>query len=152
MSQRAVEQMWRIFCLESGIDETEPHEAWAFCGGSALGDELAELVLRGVKTATASAYIAYETEKEPLPVEGQYSIILYDDGRPACVIRSAKVTLVPFDEVSSEHAFREGEGSRTLEEWRDAHRAAFAPDYAAAGKEFDERGLVVLEEFVRVFP
>ena len=51
------EQMW----LLSGL--TGPYEAWAF--GEAA-DELADLVLRGIKTATCSAYDLYEAEGEPL--------------------------------------------------------------------------------------
>ena len=39
-------------------------DAWAF---GAMADELADLVLRGEKTATASAYELYKLENEPLP-------------------------------------------------------------------------------------
>ena len=120
-------------------------------GGGPFADELAALVLAGVKTATASPLIAYETEGEPLPREGGYSVILYDDGQAAAVIRDTRVSLVPFDEVSPEHAFREGEGERTLAQWREIHRRAFAPDYRAAGREFDEHGICVLEEFELVY-
>lgn len=145
-------EMWDRFCCEAGLEPDTPHEAWAFCGGGPFADELAALVLEGIKTATASTLIAYETEGEPLPTPGCYSVILYQDGSAAGVIRDTKVSLVPFDQVSAEHAYREGEGTRTLEEWRDIHRRAFAPDYAAAGRAFDECGICVLEEFERVYP
>ena len=42
-------------------------EAWAF---GVEADLLADLVLKGVKTATASAYDLYALEDEPLPQEG----------------------------------------------------------------------------------
>lgn len=48
------------------------------------------------------------------------------------------------------HAYREGEGDRSFTYWREVHREAFAPDYAA-GLEFDEHGLIVLEEFNIVY-
>ena len=146
------EKMWHDFCAASGLDEKTPYDAWAFCGGGAAGDELAKLVLEGKKTATASAKIAYDLENEPLPESGEYSVILYDSGEAACVIRDTRVTLVPFDEVSSEHAYKEGEGDRSLSYWKAVHREAFTPDYEAAGMPFDERGLCVLEEFERVYP
>lgn len=57
----------------------------------------------------------------------------------------------PFDCVSPEHAWKEGEGDRSLVYWRSVHRQAFAPDYEAAGAPFDEQGLCVLEEFAVVF-
>ena len=146
------EQMWRAFCESSGVPEQTPYSAWAFCGGGAIGDELARLVLAGTKTATASALLAYELEEEPLPKVGEYSVILFDGGVAAGVICDTKVTLVPFDEVSGEHAWKEGEGDRSLTYWKNAHREAFAPDYEAAGKPFDEHGLCVLEEFALRFP
>ena len=48
------EQMWHAFCESSGVSEQTPYSAWAFCSGGAVGDELAQLVLAGTKTATAS--------------------------------------------------------------------------------------------------
>lgn len=145
-------EMWSKFCSETNLDPETPYEAWAFCGGGPFADELATLVLSGMKTANASALIAYETENEPVPKVGCYSVILYDDGTAAGVIRDTKVSLVPFCEVSAEHAFKEGEGDRTLAYWREVHQQVFTPDYQAAGKEFDEQGICVLEEFQLVYP
>ncbi len=45
------EQMWHAYCESSGVSEQTPYSAWAFCGGGAVGDELAQLVLDGTKTA-----------------------------------------------------------------------------------------------------
>ena len=143
-------EMWREYQKINPSAQT--CEAWSFCGGGPVGDQLADLVLAGVKTATASARIAYETENEPIPQVGGYSVILKDDGRAVCVIRDTKVTLTPFSEVSPRHAYLEGEGDRSLAYWRKVHREAFAPDYHAAGRPFDEDGLCVLEEFEVVYP
>ena len=145
-------EMWSRFCAEHRIAPDTPYDAWAFCGGGPFANELAALVLEGTKTATASSLIAYKTEGAPLPEPGCYRVVLYEDGTAAAVIRDTKVSLVPFDEVSPEHAYKEGEGTRTLEEWRDIHRRFFSPDYQAAGKEFDEKGICVLEEFALVYP
>ena len=95
------EQMWHAYCESSGVSEQTPYSAWAFCGGGAVGDELAQLVLAGTKTATASALLAFELEQEPLPNVGEYSVILFSSGEAAGVICDTKVTLVPFDEVSA---------------------------------------------------
>lgn len=141
-------EVWERYSRRTGIDA--PYEAWAFCGGGAIGDELAKLVRQGKKTATASAYIAYVSENEPLPTVGAYSVVLYDNGEAAAIIRDTKVTLCPFDEVSPEHARREGEGDLSLDYWRRVHREFFDEDYAAAGVPFDEHGLCVLEEFEMV--
>lgn len=143
------QELWDKYSQYSGVDA--PFEAWAFCDGGEVGDRLARLVLDGIKTATASAYIAYQTENEQLPQVGDHSVILFDNGEAACVIRDTKVSVVPFDEVSERHAYLEGEGDRSLAYWRAVHEEFFTPDYEAAGKPFDRRGLSVLEEFEVVY-
>lgn len=144
-------EMWYSFCREKGISPDTRHDEWKFCGGGEIGDSLAHLVLDGTKTATASSMIAYVNEGEEAPCAGCYSVVLYDDDSAACVIRDTRVSVVPFDEVSAEHAFKEGEDDRSLAKWREVHREFFAPDYAAAGKPFDEHGECVLEEFEVVY-
>ena len=72
--------------------------------------------------------------------------------KAACIIRDTKVSIVPFNQVSAEHAYKEGEDDRSLDKWREVHRRAFAPDYKAGGLDFDENGDCVLEEFEVVYP
>ena len=109
------------------------------------------MVLSGTKTATASTRISYETEGEELPRVGAYSVILFDNNVAACIIKNVKVSIVPFNQVSAEHAFKEGEDDRSLEKWREVHQRAFTPDYKAIGLDFDENGDCVLEEFEVVY-
>lgn len=144
-------EMWQVFCQKNNIDENTPHDEWKFCGGGPIANELAHLVLEGVKTATASAKIAFEYENESLPQVGCYSVILFDNEDAACIIQDVKVSIVPFHQVSEEHAYKEGEDDRSLEKWREVHRKAFTPDYQLAGLDFDECGDCVLEEFVVVY-
>lgn len=140
-------EMWQKYCQKNGIDQNTPHDTWKFCGGGPFADELAKLVLEGTKTATASAKIAYDNEGEAIPEVGCLSVILYDNDEAACIIRTVKVSVVPFDMVSAEHAYKEGEDDRSLEKWREVHKRAFTPDYEVAGVDFDEHGECVLEEF-----
>ena len=142
-------EMWKEYQKQD--PPVTKYQAWAFCDGGEVGDRLANLVLEGKKTATASALIGYQAENDPLPQVGDYSVVLYDNNQAACVIQTLKVSLVPFNEVSKEHAYKEGEGDRTLDYWRKVHKIAFTPDYDAAGKNFDEKGIIVLEEFKVVF-
>lgn len=146
------QEMWDRYCVQSGTEKSASYEAWAFCGGGPLADELAGLVLKGIKTATSSPLIAYEAAGEPIPRADGFSVILSSSGEAVCVIRNRKVSLVPFCEVSREHAYKEGEGKRTLEEWRDIHQRAFMPDFRAAGRAFEESEICVLEEFELVYP
>lgn len=146
------EMMWKAYCRTRNINCHTRHDIWKFCGGGAAADELANLVLTGVKTATASTKLTYETAGEDLPDVGTYSVILFDNAEAACIIRDVKVSVVPFNRVSAEHAYKEGEDDRSLNTWREVHRRAFAPDYKNVGLDFDENGDCVLEEFEVVYP
>jgi uncharacterized protein YhfF len=94
--------------------------SFAFGDGPALADELLELVLRGVKTATCS------TEDEPnTSSAGERWIVLDGAGTPRCVIETLEVTYRRFGEVDAAFASEEGEGDRSLDYWREAHRRYF---------------------------
>ena len=60
--------------------------------------------------------------------------------------------MVSFDEVSSYHAYREGEGDLSLVYWREVHRASFITELNSIDKNFDEKMKVVCKEFEKVFP
>ena len=143
------EQMWNAFAAVCPGAEGAAHEAW--CYGSAAADELARLTAGGIKTATASAYPLYELEQEELPKAGEYNVILLTDGTALCITKTTKVSLVPYRDVSEEHACQEGEGDRTLSYWRKVHEAFFTEELASAGLTFTEDMKVVCEEFEVVF-
>ena len=136
------QEMW----LASGL--TGAYEAWAF-GDDA--DALADLVRRGIKTATASAYPLYELEGEELPQAGEYSVILDADDNAVCIIRTTKVYVTPYREVTAEQAYKEGEGDRSLSYWRKVHEAFFKKEMEEAGLTFTEDMGVVCEEFEVVY-
>ncbi len=142
-------EMWLKY--KENNKDASVYTAWAFCDGGEIGDKLACLVLDGVKTATSSARVAYELEEEELPKVGNYSIVMYDNGDAACIIRCTKVSVVAFKDVSEEHAYKEGEGDRTLEYWRDVHKTFFSEYYDSVDLEFSENILCVLEEFEVVY-
>lgn len=141
------EQMWKAFSEKRGIDS--PYDAWAF-GDDA--DTLAELVLRGTKTATCSALPFYELEGEPLPREGEYSVILDSRNQAVCVIQTTRVYQTSFEAVTAEHAWKEGEGDRSLAYWQQVHEAFFSQELSQAGMAFSQDLMLVCEEFRRVFP
>jgi uncharacterized protein YhfF len=93
---------------------------FAFGDSPAVADELLELVIKGVKTATCS------TEDEPnTTAPGERWIVLDGRGEPRCVIETTEVTYRRFNEVDASFARDEGEGDRSLAYWRDAHWAYF---------------------------
>jgi uncharacterized protein YhfF len=94
--------------------------SFAFGDSPKLADELLELVLEGVKTATCS------TEDEPnTSTAGERWIVRDGRGTPRCVIETLEVTYRRYNEVDAAFAHDEGEGDRSLAYWRDAHRRYF---------------------------
>ncbi|WP_027572298.1 ASCH domain-containing protein [Bradyrhizobium sp. WSM1743] len=93
---------------------------FAFGDSPALADELVELVIKGIKTATCS------TEDEPnTSTPGERWVVLDGRGEPRCVIESVEVTYRRFNEVDAAFAYEEGEGDRSLTYWRRAHQSYF---------------------------
>ena len=80
----------------------------------------------GRKDGGGSALPLYEAEHAPPAAAGQHSVVLGADGQAVCIIRTEKVAVVPFCEVDAAHAFREGEGNKSLAFWRQAHEAFFS--------------------------
>ena len=71
------EMMWDAYCCKTNTNRNARHDIWKFCGGGAVADKLANLVLAGIKTATASTKLAYELGGENLPEVGTYLSLIH---------------------------------------------------------------------------
>ena len=118
--------------------------AWQFGFDS---DGLAQLVIEGKKTATTSNYALYDLENEPLPICGQYSVVLNSRDAPMAIIKSVDVQVLPMNEVSEEYAISEGEGDLSYEYWWNAHKEFFSKELEELGRVFTDDMLVVCERF-----
>jgi uncharacterized protein YhfF len=125
--------------------------AWYFCDNQKDAMELAQLVKSGIKKATASLYYLYNRAKEPLPKEGEFSVIVDYFGEPQCIIKTTKIDIVPFKNVTEEFAKAEGEGDKSLKYWREVHRDYFTRELKDIRKEFSEEMEVLCEEFELVY-
>ena len=70
---------------------------------------------------TTSAYEPYGLDGEEIPRPGEYNIILDGRGNPVCVTQTKVVEVIPFAQISAEHAWHEGEDDRSYESWRKVH-------------------------------
>jgi uncharacterized protein YhfF len=133
---------WNSFWKE----ESEPGfvSAWSF---GASPDELAELVIGGIKTATCSGLVFYEIEQERLPQAGDYSIVLNSLAEPVAIIQTTGVQIVPMNEVPVEFAEAEGEGDGSYEYWYKEHKKFFTKALQELGREFREEMPLVCERF-----
>ena len=148
----AVKAFWEAFQKEHDQPAPDtPYEVWYFGDSQKLADELAELVVTGKKTATASLYWEYEAEGEALPQVGGYSVITDYDGKPRGVIQTTEVRIRPFDEVEADFAADEGEGDLSLDFWRQAHWRFFSRTCTRLGLELDLKTPVVCEPFCLLY-
>ena len=146
-------KMWENYLELIGQDINKTnlkYTTWYFCDNEQDANELAELVVRGVKRATASLFLFYENGEE-MPKVGDLSIIVNWKGEAQCIIKTINIDVVPFKDVTEEFAATEGEGDKSLEYWRRAHWSYFSREIKELGKEPNDDMLVVCEKFEVVF-
>jgi len=153
MSRQAeIEACWES-CLRSLPVNTQAptryFDASAFGseGENDLADELAELVVQGIKTATASVLNYYQEGNHPIERAGDRCIVLMSTGRPRCIIEMTEIRILPFGEVDEAFAAEYGEGERTLQWWREHLGAYYARECASRGWTFSEEIPLVCKRF-----
>ncbi|MEJ8855134.1 ASCH domain-containing protein [Variovorax robiniae] len=147
-----IAEYWEAFCAEVGGDcANRFFEAFHFDDNEASANALANLVLTGVKRATAALAWSYEKAGASLPKPGALSVVTYWDGRPACVIETLEVEVLPFEQVTAEFAAIEGEGDGSLEYWRRVHWSYFGRECARVGREPSLTMPIACERFKVVY-
>ncbi|KRL04559.1 ASCH domain-containing protein [Liquorilactobacillus oeni] len=146
---KKIENYWKHFKDSNGISATH-YSAYAFGWPAKMQDELAALVVKEIKTATTSALALYEPDEEK-PFVGEYNIILDGKENPVCITQTKIVEAIPFNLISQEHAYHEGEGDRSYQFWRKAHEDFFGQEFEKAKKSFKEDTLCLCEVFQVVY-
>ncbi|AKP67991.1 ASCH domain-containing protein [Companilactobacillus ginsenosidimutans] len=140
------EEYWKKFCEKTGTDVNKTHVEWAFGYTKEVANDLLELVKKGDKRATTSAWELYEPG-DYVPKVGDYNIILDGDNNPGCITQTKVSEVVTFDHVTAEHAYLEGEGDKTLKYWKKVHTDFFEKEYKEEGKVFNEEIQCLCEYF-----
>lgn len=114
--------------------QQQSFDAWHFMNTEAGANELAQLVVNGIKSATCSLHWIYEHHDEPLPFSGQLSVIVDWEWQPVCIIETTEVRIVPYNAVDAQFAYEEGEGDRSLAYWRHVHWRFFTEECESIGR------------------
>ena len=109
---------------------------WHLGDNKETADELFELVIRGEKTATSYLYTDDQNELG-------FSILTNWDESKKALLLTNKVYVIPFDKVTRQHAFKEGEGDKSLKHWKEIHKNFFNLDKI----EFNKNSKIICEEF-----
>lgn len=148
-----VEKYWTEFLANNpSISPDTPYQTWYFGNSSRQARALAELVIGGTKTATASLLETNKLEPEKAPVDGGYSVVTSFEGEPMCVVQTTEIRHMPFNAVDAAFAHDEGEGDRTLADWSEGHWEYFTREAAELGFEFDKDSIVCCERLRLVYP
>lgn len=151
----SVHEMWNDYLASIGEGPgttSKSFTAWHFCNTQTAADELAELVLKGEKGATATAVWSLEADGDPFPQVGELSIITNWCGEAKCIIKTVLLETVPFHEVTEDFAASEGEGDKTLDYWKRVHREVFTQELTELGLKFSDNMPVLCETFEVVWP
>ena len=144
----SIVDFWRGFCGAIGEDRSARfYEAFHFDDNEPSANALAELVVAGVKRATAGLVWSFESRGIAPPKPGDLSVVTNWDGNPLCVIETVAVEVVAFGQITAEFAATEGEGDGSLEYWRRAHWASFGRACARIGREPTQFMPVACERF-----
>ena len=153
--QARLEFFWRMY-LSSFPEGQEPpsrsYEPWIFGDNQELADKLADLVCRGIKTATSSLLWEYETKREELPQVGQLAVVTDWDGEPRCVIEITEVEVRPFNGVDEQFVIDYGEGDRSLTWWHSAMWEYYTVECQRLGREPSRDMPLVCLRFRLLFP
>jgi uncharacterized protein YhfF len=93
-----------------------------------LREQLVAAIRDGSKTSTTSTVIEYSVEDEPFPEVGQRQAVIDSAGRRVAVIETVSWSITALSDISLEHALAEGEGFRSVAEWRVAHTEYWQSD------------------------
>lgn len=151
---KSVKEMWEKYLItidEDSVNTKKKYISWHFCDNEKDANELSELVKQEIKRATTSLYYLYEIDGDTLPKADDLNIITDWYGQAQCIIKTKKVTIVPFKEVTEEFANIEGEGDKSLKYWQEVHINAFNRRLKNYNNKFNEDMLVVCEEFEAVY-
>ena len=145
---KSVERLWSDF-LSAHPNNTikEVPESFYFCDNKKDADECAELVVKGIKQATATSLWWYEKNNEAIPKAGDQYVITDWDGNARAVIEMTKVEKVPYNKITSEFAKIEGEGDKSLKYWKEVHEAYYKREMEPFGDAFSEEMIIVCEYF-----
>lgn len=149
----AITKFWNDFVNEnSDYKDHDLPNAWYFCDNQKDANECAELVIKGIKQATATSLWWYETNKHPLPQIGDINIVTNWKGEPKAIIQTTKIERVAYKDIDAEFAATEGEGDGSLEFWRTVHWAYYSREMKPYGDSPSEDMIIVCEHFKTLWP
>ncbi|WP_299835235.1 ASCH domain-containing protein [uncultured Tenacibaculum sp.] len=151
-NHKSAEVLWRNFLIENTNNRRkETPLSFYFCDNKKDANECAELVVKGIKKATATSLWWYKKNNEQLPKVGDQYIVTDWNGNAKAIIETTKVEQVPYNKITPEFAKTEGEGDKSLDYWKRVHEAYYKREMEPHGDKFDENMIIVCEYFKTIY-
>lgn len=128
-------EYWKEFQKKNNYyKNNQQPQSFFFCANKKDADECAELVVKKIKQATSPSVWWFKKNNESFPKVGELAIVTNWDGEPKAIIRTVKIEIAKFKDITKEYAYIEGEGDKSLEYWKKVHWAYYENEM----KEFNE--------------
>lgn len=141
-------QYWKAFQLQNPLfkDYPEP-QSFYYCDNKKDADECAVLVVSKIKQATSPSVWWFEKNNESLPKVGDLAIVTDWEGIPKAIVKTTRVEVVKFKDISPEYARIEGEGDGSLAYWKKVHWEYYTNEMSAFQEYPTEEMKIVCEYF-----
>lgn len=108
---------WKAFARYDGINHAD-YQATQFRVEFRAADRLVAMMEAGLLRAlTSPLHIFGEGRCEPLPVSGNYAVLVDRRGRPRLILRATDVNVGPLALATDAHVWRSGTKSGEREDW-----------------------------------
>ncbi|MFT5737874.1 MAG: hypothetical protein ACJAU2_001657 [Maribacter sp.] len=152
MENASARNMWGDY-LDKHLEHAfhEAPKTAGFGDNEKDANELAALVMRGIKKATSYSLLGLQYRKEPLPKIGNFLVVTNWAKEAQCIVRTTAVQLIPYFNINESNAILEGGGDNSLAYWKKTHWDYYTRELEAFERVPRDSMIVVFEEFERVF-
>lgn len=149
----SVIKMWGDFIENrSELQQKKIPESYYFCDNQKDADECADLVVKGIKQATASSLNWCIANKIEISQIGDLFIITNWDGIAKAIVEITRIAIKPFNKITAKFAEIEGEGDKSLAYWKKTHKVYYCREQTISESEFDDTMMIVCEYFKIIYP
>ena len=152
MDNASARNMWGDY-LDNHLEDAfaEAPKTVHFCDNEEDANECAQLVKKGIKRATSHSLLGLQYRKEPLPKIGDFTVVTDWGGKAQCIVRTTAVKFKPFFSIDEAYAELEGEGDKSLADWKKVHWDYYTRELEPFERVPRDSMIIVCEEFEKVF-
>ncbi|MDC6398413.1 ASCH domain-containing protein [Lactiplantibacillus pentosus] len=152
MPAQSAEQLWKAYNETTDTQGASYQTRWFGQQNNPQEVQaLTDAILAGTKTATTTPLDTFTAEQVAIPQVGDYNVLLNGDMKPVAIIKTVVSELIPFYRISAEHAYHEGEGDRSIGDWRKRKTDEFTSTLEEHGKNLSSDTPMVSEVFEVVY-